>query len=90
MSEFVKEVSDSSFEKDVLGSSKPVLVDFWAPWCAPCRALAPIVDALADQYAGAVQFMKVNVDDNPQAAQRYGVQAIPTLILFRGGEERQT
>lgn len=89
MSEFVQNASDENFTEAVLNTKKPVLVDFWAPWCAPCRALTPIVDALADQYAGAVQFMKVNVDDNPQAAQRYGVQAIPTLILFRGGEEKQ-
>ena len=85
----VPEFDDKNFDSEVLQASGPVLVDFWAPWCAPFRALAPIVDALADQYAGAVQFMKVNVDDSPQAAQRYGVQAIPTLILFRGGAEKQ-
>ena len=89
MSVFVQNANDENFTEAVLNTNKPVLVDFWAPWCAPCRALTPIVDALADQYAGAVQFMKVNVDDNPQVAQRYGVQAIPTLILFRGGEEKQ-
>jgi thioredoxin 1 len=89
MSEFVQNGNDGNFTEAVLNTKQPVRVDFWAPWCAPCRALAPIVDALADQYAGAVQFMKVNVDDNRQAAQRYGVQAIPTLILFRGGEEKQ-
>ena len=89
MSVFVQNANDENFTEAVLNTNKPVLVDFWAPWCAPCRALTPIVDALADQYAGAVQFMKVNVDDNPQVAQRYGVQAIPTLIVFRGGEEKQ-
>jgi thioredoxin 1 len=87
MSEFVKEVSDSSFEKDVLGSSKPVLVDFWAQWCTPCRMLAPTVEAVAQQYSDSANVVKLNVDDNPTTAQRYGIKGIPTLILFREGKE---
>ena len=87
MSEFVKEVSDSSFETDVLGSSKPVLVDFWAQWCTPCRMLAPTVEAVAQQYSNSANVVKLNVDDNPTTAQRYGIKGIPTLILFREGKE---
>ena len=87
MSEFVKEVSDSSFEKDVLGSGKPVLVDFWAQWCTPCRMLAPTVEAVAQQFSETANVVKLNVDDNPSTAQRYGIKGIPTLILFREGKE---
>ncbi len=87
MSEFVNEVSDSSFEKDVLGSSKPVLVDFWAQWCTPCRMLAPTVEAVAEQFKETANVVKLNVDDNPSTAQRYGIKGIPTLILFREGKE---
>ena len=87
MSEFVKEVSDSSFEKDVLGSSKPVLVDFWAQWCTPCRMLAPTVEAVAENYKETANVVKLNVDENPSTAQRYGIKGIPTLILFREGKE---
>ena len=87
MSEHVKEVSDSSFEKDVLGAVKPVLVDFWAEWCAPCRMLAPTVAAVAEHYGDSASVVKLNVDDNPSTAQRYGIKGIPTLILFREGKE---
>ena len=87
MSELVKEVSDSSFEKDVLGAGKPVLVDFWAEWCAPCRMLAPTVADVAEKYGDTAGVVKLNVDDNPSTAQRYGIKGIPTLILFRDGKE---
>jgi thioredoxin 1 len=87
MSEFVKDVNDASFEQDVLGSDKPVLVDFWAEWCAPCRMLAPTVAAVAEHYGESASVVKLNVDDNPSTAQRYGIKGIPTLILFRDGTE---
>ena len=87
MSEFVNDVSDSSFENDVLGASKPVLVDFWAEWCAPCRMLAPTVNAVAEHYGDTATVVKLNVDDNPSVSQRYGIKGIPTLILFSDGKE---
>lgn len=87
MSEKVQYVTDSSFEKDVLQSDKPVLVDFWAEWCAPCRMLAPTLDAVAEQFDGTAGVVKVNVDDNTSTAQRYGIKGIPTLILFSAGKE---
>jgi thioredoxin 1 len=89
MSEHVTEVSDSSFEKDVLKSERPVLVDFWAAWCAPCRMLAPTVEAVAEKYASNARVVKLNVDDNPAISQRYGIKGIPTLILFKGGKEEE-
>lgn len=89
MSEHVKEVNNDNFEQLVLRSETPVLVDFWAEWCAPCRTLAPIVERVAKQYAGATRVLKLNVDDNPVIAQRYGIQGIPTLILFQNGEEKE-
>ncbi len=89
MSELVIEVSDSSFEKDVLQADRPVLVDFWAPWCAPCRMLAPTVDAVAETYTATARVVKLNVDDNPGISQRYGIKGIPTLILFKAGKEEE-
>src|SRR5919199_5314952 len=89
MSDNLKEVLDSTFEQDVLSSSKPVLVDFWAEWCAPCRMLAPTVDAVAEKYAGRARVVKVNVDFNPNVSQKYGIKGIPTLILFKGGKEEE-
>jgi len=87
MSEKVRTVSDSSFEKEVLQSEKPVLVDFWAEWCAPCRMLAPTVEAVSEQYVESAEVVKLNVDDNPATAGTYGIKGIPTLILFREGKE---
>lgn len=82
----VVEVSDSSFDEQVLKSSVPVLVDFWAPWCGPCKTIAPVVDELATQYDGRIKVVKINVDDNKDAAMRYNVRGIPNLILFKDGE----
>ena len=87
MSKFVNEITDSSFEQEVLKSDKPVLVDFWAPWCGPCRALAPTIDALAEENSDKASFVKVNVDENPKTATSYGIRGIPTLLLFSEGKE---
>ncbi|HYP27946.1 MAG TPA: thioredoxin [Blastocatellia bacterium] len=87
MSEFVTEVTDQNFETEVLKSDQPVLVDFWAEWCQPCRMLAPTVESVAEKYKGKARVVKINVDDSTSTAQRYGIKGIPTLILFRGGNE---
>lgn len=87
MSEKVMAVTDGSFEKEVLQSNKPILVDFWAEWCAPCRMLAPTIDAIAEQFGETAGVVKVNVDENTSTAQRYGIKGIPTLILFSAGKE---
>ena len=79
-------VTDADFESEVLKSDLPVLVDFWAPWCGPCRMVAPIVEELADEYNGKVKFVKLNTDDNVQTASRYGIRSIPTLLVFKGGK----
>ncbi|MDT5272424.1 MAG: thioredoxin 1 [Acidobacteriota bacterium] len=89
MGNYVKEVGDSNFESDVLKSDQPVLVDFWAPWCAPCRMLAPTVEAVAENYQKSASVVKLNVDDNPAVSQRYGIKGIPTLILFKNGKEEE-
>jgi len=78
--------TDAQFDADVLKSDTPVLVDFWATWCAPCKAIAPVLDQLADEYDGKVKIGKVNVDENPATPGQYGVRGIPTMILFKGGE----
>lgn len=85
-SDKVVQLSDDSFENDVLKSATPVLVDFWASWCAPCKAISPVVDSLADDYDGKVKIAKLNVDENPATPGKYGVRGIPTLILFKDGK----
>lgn len=86
MSDLIKVVSDASFDQDVLKSSKPVLVDFWAEWCGPCRALAPVFAEVAAMHQEQVSFAKINIDENPQMASKFGVMSIPTLILFKNGQ----
>jgi len=86
MSENVKEITEDSFQSEVLSGSTPVLVDFWAPWCGPCKRIAPIVEELAAEYGGKVKFVKVDVDGNPGIAANFGIQSIPTLMLFKGGQ----
>jgi thioredoxin 1 len=89
MGEFAKAITDANFETDVLGSDKPVLVDFWAEWCAPCRMIGPSVEAVAEDMDGKAGVFKMNVDENMNVPQRYGVRGIPTLIVFKGGEEKE-
>jgi thioredoxin 1 len=90
MSDEILQGSDATFEQEVLKSELPVLVDFWAPWCAPCRMIAPAVEAIAAERAGKLKVVKLNVDDNPATSQKYGITGIPTLILFKGGEVKET
>jgi thioredoxin 1 len=82
----VQAVSDADFEREVINSDVPVLIDFWAPWCAPCRAIGPVVDELAKDYAGKLKVVKMNVDENPLTPSRYGVRSIPNLLLIKSGQ----
>ncbi|HSL62177.1 MAG TPA: thioredoxin [Desulfotignum sp.] len=86
MAETIIEIDDDGFETAVLKSDKPIMVDFWAPWCGPCKAIAPTVEALEKEYGDKMTFAKVNVDENPISPSKYGVQAIPTLIFFKDGK----
>jgi thioredoxin 1 len=85
----VQSVADDSFQREVLESTTPVLIDFWAPWCAPCRAIGPVVEEIAREYAGKLKVVKMNVDENPQTPSKYGVRGIPNLILFNGGQVKE-
>ncbi len=85
MSDKIVHTSDSSFEKDVLQSDKPVLLDFWAEWCGPCKMIAPLLDEAADTYADRLSVIKMNIDENPNTPQKFGIRSIPTLMLFKDG-----
>lgn len=86
MSDAIKHVSDTSFDTDVIQSDQPVLVDYWAEWCGPCKMIAPILEEAASQYAGKLTVAKLNVDDNQATASKFGIRGIPTLMLFKGGQ----
>jgi thioredoxin 1 len=85
----VRSVTDDTFDAEVLGAARPVVVDFWAPWCGPCKAIEPALDELADANGG-VEFVKLDIDENPRTADRFGVLSLPTVMLFQGGEARET
>jgi thioredoxin 1 len=90
MSEHITHLSDASFEQDVLQSQIPVLVDYWAEWCGPCKMIAPILDEISKEYAGCVKIAKLNIDDNQQTPPKYGIRGIPTLMLFKNGNVEAT
>ncbi|MCU7798366.1 MAG: thioredoxin TrxA [Candidatus Thiodiazotropha sp. (ex Semelilucina semeliformis)] len=90
MSEHIVHVTDDSFESDVLKSNEPVLIDYWAEWCGPCKMIAPVLDEIATEYTGRLKIAKLNIDDNPNTPPRYGIRGIPTLMLFKNGEVEAT
>jgi thioredoxin 1 len=85
--QYITELKDDTFESEVLKSELPIVVDFWAPWCGPCRMMSPVIEALAQKMDGKIKFAKINTDENFKTAQKYGIMAIPTLIVFKAGEE---
>lgn len=85
MSSKVKDITDTSFDSDVLKASGPVLVDFWAPWCGPCKSIAPVLEELATEYSGKISIVKMNVDENPATPTKYSIRGIPNLVIFKGG-----
>ena len=89
-SDLIKQLSDASFEADVLKSSTPVLVDYWAEWCGPCKMIAPVLDEIAQTYAGKLKVCKLNIDENQETPAKYGIRGIPTLMLFKGGNIEAT
>lgn len=90
MSELIVHVTDDSFESEVLSSSEPVLIDYWAEWCSPCKMIAPVLDDIVSEYSGRLKVAKLNIDDNPETPRRYGIRGIPTLMLFKNGEVEAT
>lgn len=88
--EFVKHASDANFETEVLKGNKVTLVDFWAPWCGPCRSIGPVLEELASEFSNKVNVVKVNVDDNPKTSAQYGIRSIPTLLMIKDGQVRDT
>lgn len=90
MSEHTVKTTDASFDQDVLASETPVLVDYWAEWCAPCKMIAPVLEEVADEYDGRLKIAKLNIDENPNTPPKYGIRGIPTLMLFKNGEVEAT